>query len=127
MLEIIVVILLCGRMGKLMRAKGRKPLLFQIMLVAFWLGGEIGASIIYAIAQVVITGGEPEIGFVAFIVAIGGGVVGAGIAFLIASLVPPSESVTRTSSQQYPGSPNFDNIEIQPPPDPNNPYQPPST
>ena len=45
MLEIILVIFMCKSIGKKLRAKGRKPLVFQFMLVVMWIGGEIAGGI----------------------------------------------------------------------------------
>ena len=45
MLEIILVYFMCKSIGKKLRAKGRKPLVFQFMLVVMWIGGEIAGGI----------------------------------------------------------------------------------
>jgi len=126
MLEIIVVILLCTQMGKLMRRKGRKPLLFQVMLVFFWLGGEIGVSIAYAIGYAVATGNSPDVGFELMLIALAGGGLGAALAFVIAALIPVAETAAAGGQYERYAQADLQNIKIPPPSDPNNPYQPPS-
>jgi hypothetical protein len=86
MLEIIFVIALWKRMGKLMRGKGYdKPFWFQFFVPLCWLGGEFLGAFVYAVVRAM--GGQPDTEFDIFLylAALVGAGLGAGTVFLIAS------------------------------------------
>lgn len=92
MLEIILVIVLCKSIGNVLRNKDRNPLLFQVMLVAMWIGGEIVGAIVGMIVYAIQHGAPPDgIALVPYLFAIAGAGCGAAITFLIAHLMPPAE------------------------------------
>jgi hypothetical protein len=91
-LEIILLVVLCKSMGNVLRNKGRKPLLFQFLLVGMWLGGEIVGAIIGTVVYAIRNGAPPEgIELSTYLFAIVGAAAGAGLCFLIAHLVPAAE------------------------------------
>ncbi|MGI9472439.1 MAG: hypothetical protein ACR2NZ_12940 [Rubripirellula sp.] len=99
MLEILIVIGLCRSMGKMLRAKGRKPLLMQIMLVVMWIVGEFTGGFIAGIVHVLRHGENVEMGFGVYVFAIVGAVIGAGITFLIAHLLPSQDEPQMVTAQ----------------------------
>jgi hypothetical protein len=123
MLEIILLYGLCKMMGNLLREKGRKPLMMQIALVLMWIGGEFLAPFIYGVVQAIRhAGNPPEMGFEVYFVAILGAASGAGLAFLIAALLPPIQEESEADYMRPGQIPRF-----QPPVDPDNPYASPPT
>ena len=91
MLEIVILIILAGTIGKIAEKKGRKKLEFQCMLVALWIVGEIlGALLGFIIAPSasIHEGGRLLLAFFA----LGGGITGAVIAFQIAKHAKSVES-----------------------------------
>lgn len=92
MLEIIVVIMLCKSIGNILRNKGRNPLLFQFLLVAMWIGGEVVGAVVGMIVYAAQHGAPPDgIALVPYLFAIGGAACGAGFVFLVAHLLPSDE------------------------------------
>jgi hypothetical protein len=87
--EILILISLCRRIGERAREKGRTAGKYQFMLVLFWFGGEIGGALLTAVGLAVFLGGEPD-GFVciAYIAAIAGAILGAVLAFRIVAGLP---------------------------------------
>lgn len=83
MLEILAIVWLCKRIGRIVREKGRSAGGFQFLAVVLWLGGEILGAIVGAM-----TGNEPAI----YVFALCGAVVGAIIANIIASSLSPLHS-----------------------------------
>jgi len=81
MLEILFLIYLSKKIGKIVEAKGRKPGGYKAMLVAFWFGGEIIGFIIGGAAV-----GE-SIGM--YLIALIGAGIGAAVAFGIANNLAP--------------------------------------
>ncbi len=62
MLEILIVVGLCKKMGEMMRGKGyEKPFWFQFFVPVVWLGGEFIGAFLYAIGRAM--RGEPAEGF----------------------------------------------------------------
>lgn len=131
MLEIVAIFFCCKSLGDMLRRKGRKPLVFQILLVLSWFGGEILAAMVYTIALMVINGGEPpEFDFTIYFVSLLGAACGAGFWFLIAWMLPALDVPQSTRhlnplpdhlrAPTYGSPPNFG-----PPTDPKNPYAPP--
>ena len=88
MLEIIFVIGLCKALGNMLRAKGRNPLWMQVMLVVFWIGGELAGGIVAGILHAITKGPEAPMGIGVYLIAICGAAIGAGVTFLIAYLLP---------------------------------------
>jgi hypothetical protein len=123
MLEIILVYFLCKRLGDMLRAKGQKPLPYQIMLVVFWIGGEIMGFIVGAVVEAAQSGGAPseEFNLMGYFMALIGAACGAGLAFLIAYMLPNNQPAPAFGTS--PGSQDLNFT----PPDPKNPYAPPQT
>lgn len=86
MLEIVLLIYLCKKMGDKLRAKGRKPFPFQLMVVGFWFVSEfLGAVVVSAVLMIMGTDPMP----LAYVGALVGAAMGAAAAFFIASRMPP--------------------------------------
>jgi hypothetical protein len=119
MLEIIVVYFLCKGVGDILRKKNRNPLLFQIMTVVFWIGGEVcgfGAWIV----MIAMSGQQPqEFDLTIYLFGLGGAAAGAGLSFLIAFLVPAAQP--QQPMYGYGPGQNFTGAKG----DPTNPYSPP--
>lgn len=64
MLEILVLIALGTKMGKMLRAKGRKPHVMQITLVVMWIAGEFIAGFIAGILHALRNGQNADMGSV---------------------------------------------------------------
>lgn len=123
MLEILLVVFLCRGMGKLLRNKGRKPLLFQILLVLSWIGGELLGGVAGGIIHVLQHGDQPfEPGLSVYLLALCGAVCGAGFWFLVAWLLPSAQP-----SSAAPFAPGGEAFQLPADADPNNPYMPPTT
>lgn len=60
MLEILILYKLCKRIGAAARDKGHRSIGYQLLLVLFWFGGEIGAAIACAILLFVLYGEHAE-------------------------------------------------------------------
>jgi uncharacterized YccA/Bax inhibitor family protein len=90
MLEILLLINLCRRIGEAARAKGRAAGGYQLMLVAFWFGGEVGTALAGGIVMALLFGEQEEGGVFCFlyILAIVGAALGAVIAFQIVANLP---------------------------------------
>ena len=118
MIEIIVVIFLCRRLGRFMRAKGRRPLALQILLVLCWFGGEILGGIVFVIFQAI--RGEPvdDLNLMFYAVALLGAACGAGLTFLLASIIPPAPAMEKKDDLTFGPAPSYG--------DSDNPYSPPS-
>ena len=126
MLEILLVFWLCSSLGKILRRKGRKPLMFQIFCGISWFVGEVLGAIIGSIFQMIRLGDQEPPGFdwTIYIFALAGAACGAGFWFLVANVLPPAEPAWQgTGGAQDPviGPP----LEQRPPLDPDNPYAPP--
>src|SRR3954463_3453341 len=81
MLEIILLVWLCRKIGAIAREKGRKAVGYQFMLVGMWLGGEIGGMV----AGVLMVGANPGGGInpTAYLFALMGAAAGAIVTFVI--------------------------------------------
>ena len=88
MCEIIMLVILCRSIGNVVAAKGRQKIGYQLMLVGLWIGGEI-LGVIAGIAVIGATGGGKNDAVFAYIGALGGALLGAMTAFIIASSLPP--------------------------------------
>lgn len=97
MLEIILLFFLTRKVGDICESKGRSGLPFKIMLVVFWLGGEIFGLILGA----VISQGT---GALMYVFALAGAAIGAGITFVIVKSLSPVEGyVPSLSNTGYTG------------------------
>jgi hypothetical protein len=91
MLEILALYFMCKSMGNMLRDKGHKPLGYQVLLVLFWFGGEFVGAVATTVMLALVSGPNAvEQGFnvLAYVGALIGAVMGAGLAFLIAKLLP---------------------------------------
>ena len=93
MLEIILIIYLCSALGKVIRKKGRKPLVFQILLFFSWFVGEIGGFIVGSVIQTVRNGGMQPDGFdfTLYFFGLAGAACATAFWFGVAHLMPPVE------------------------------------
>ena len=88
MIEILILINLCGKIGAKAEAKGHKGGFYKFLLVLFWFGAEIGSGIVI-LACLIIAGEDVEqLGFVAWLGAIAGAALGAWGAFKIVDSLP---------------------------------------
>jgi hypothetical protein len=102
-LEILILVVLCRRIGGIVAAKGRKKLGYQLMLVAFWVGGEISGLIAGFIVQAISSGGRETGPVVPFVCALIGASLGAFVAFTIArSLAPLQLEFAEEYDQPWP-------------------------
>ena len=91
MLEIIILFVLAGKIGKIVESKGRKKTGYQFMLVGMWIGGEIGGALLGVVIAAA-AGAEDGGGLLIFALALGGAITGAVMAFQIAKNAAPVES-----------------------------------
>lgn len=89
MLEIAILIILGGKIGKIVEKKGRKKIGYQLMLVGLWIGGEIFGAIVGSVLAAVLTDGEGPGTLLVIASALGCAITGAVIAFQIAKNLPP--------------------------------------
>jgi hypothetical protein len=91
MLEYYFLSRLCGSLGDMLRAKGRNPIGYQVLLVVLWIGGEITGLVVGLIIGFAVLDDED----LAWLFAVGGVIAGAacagGFVFLLAKSVPPLE------------------------------------
>jgi hypothetical protein len=93
MLEILLLIHFCKRIGAKVRDKGYKSATgYQIMLVLMWLGGEIfGAFFGGIVAEILANGREEPNMLLAYGCALLGAAAGAAITFLIVGNLSPAD------------------------------------
>jgi hypothetical protein len=97
MLEILALLVLTKRIGKIVEEKGRKSGGYKILMVGLWFGGEIVGLIL----GTVIAGGDPSAKWLPYLIALLGAVIGAGIAYAIANgLSPVTEPTSMLSSPE---------------------------
>ncbi|MEZ6142104.1 MAG: hypothetical protein R3B84_16185 [Zavarzinella sp.] len=100
MLEIIILYKLCMRIGDAARGKGRQAIGYQLMLILFWLGGELGTAFFAILALPLLFGEEYEqYIFVGYIAAILGAAFGAWLAFRIVAGLPENRSLEVPESE----------------------------
>lgn len=89
MLEFAILYRLCGRIGGAAREKGRRAVGYQLMLVLFWFGGEVGVAFLACLAIAIFTGEDPD-GYLLPLCAAGlaGGAAAAWVAFRIVKDLP---------------------------------------
>ncbi len=89
MLEIAILFRLCQSIGVKARAKGRRAIGYQILLILFWFGGEVLTAFLTALALYWVYDEEFESYiFFAYVAAIAGAALGAWLAFVIVSSLP---------------------------------------
>jgi len=123
MLEIILLVYLCGRIGRIVEPKGHRSGWYKFFLVISWFGGEFAGGLFAALILALLAGdNEPSLGMV-YLFALGGAIVGVVIVFQIAKRLPD----LRADLPQDP----FDVSAFKPiaavpePRESGNPYQPP--
>jgi hypothetical protein len=119
MLEIILLVTMCRRLGEKSRAKGHAAGKYQFLLVLFWFGGEIGGAMVAAFLSVVFGvfvdfQGEPNLAVV-----YGAGIVGAAFgawgAFKIVNSLPDHSRRVDDSEGDYRDDDEYDDrIESDP-------------
>jgi hypothetical protein len=99
MLEFYFLSRLCGSLGEMLRAKGRNPTGYQVLLVVLWIGGEIAGLITGLIIGFVVVDNED----IAWLFGVGGVVAGAacggGFVFLLAKSLPSLEGAHGTDPE----------------------------
>ncbi len=121
MLEIILLIWLCTSMGKVLRAKNRRPLLMQILVVLTWFGAEVCGVIATMIFVAVTQGAETLEGTnlgVSYLVALLSAALSVLVLFGVAWLLPPREAHAPVARAYEAGDGSIDLA-------PDNPYNPP--
>jgi hypothetical protein len=91
MLEIVILIVLAGKIGKIVEKKGRKKTRYQLLLIGLWIGGEVLGGvlgIVVAPTASIYEGGRTLLAFFA----LGGGILGSVIAFQIARRAQPLDT-----------------------------------
>ena len=87
MVEIVILIVLAGKIGKIVEKKGRKKIGYQLMLVGMWIGGEVFGIVLGTILGMLMGIENPTL------LAVGCGltsaIVAAVIAFAIAKALDP--------------------------------------
>ena len=89
MLEILLLITFCKRIGRIVAAKGRAKIGYQLMVVLFWFGGEFFGAVLGVIAEIIISGREEPTLLSAYVCGLAFAALGAYVAFLIARNVTP--------------------------------------
>ena len=116
MLEIVLVIVLCKALGKMLRAKGVKPIYLQILLVVLWIFGEFAGGFVGGVVHVLRFGAEAPMGFAPYLFAVAGAAMAASFTFLIAYLLPAQNLAA--------GQATLSQLPVDRHRDPNNPYAP---
>jgi hypothetical protein len=115
-LEILLLIGLCKWMGSIMRAKGRKPLIFQIGIVAGWFGGAIIGGFAAGVRQALLNPNQEPDMWAMYPFILVGGVACVSLVFAVAFILPAVQETPQYYANANPYSQ---------PIDPNNPYQSP--
>jgi hypothetical protein len=92
MLEIVILIILGGKIGKIVEKKGRTKIGYQLMLVGLWVGGEVFGLIVGSVLSAVLGDGEGAGMLLVVALGLGCAITGAIIAFQIAKNVPPLDA-----------------------------------
>src|ERR1700722_20268810 len=89
MLEILLIIHFCKKLGAKIRAKGHSAGWYQAMFVGLWFGGEVMGAIVGSLIGVAAEKGrgEPNLLFV-YAFALAGAAIGGFIPFWIAGQLP---------------------------------------
>jgi hypothetical protein len=86
MLEILILIALTNRVGKIVEAKGLKSGGYKWGAVGLWVGGEIGGAVIGGIIMAIT---NSDFQCLAYLVALLGAAIGAWVAITIAKDAEP--------------------------------------
>ncbi len=116
MLEILLIVALCKKIGRVVREKGYASATgYQALAVVLWIGGEVAGGFTGGIISAIVSPNntEPDL-CAAYGLALLGAVIGATIAYTIASNLPPAG-----------GDKFYDPIEGYQPPTPPAPASPP--
>jgi hypothetical protein len=89
MVEIIVLIMLAQKIGKIAESKGRKKGRYQFLLVGLWIGGEVFGALVGGVLMALADGTEESAGCLAVVLAYGMAIVGAVVAFQIVKNLQP--------------------------------------
>ena len=87
MLELMLLYRLCGWIGNVAREKGQSAISYQLMLILYWIGGELVTSLVVSVVFTLLFGHDFSYLFV-YILAYIGGALGAGYVFKIVSKLP---------------------------------------
>lgn len=94
MLEILLLFGLCKHLGVIAKDKGLKPIKWQLVLVAVWVGVEITVSTSAYLAFFVLYGEEAETLSLSFyFLALIGSAISAWLIFTYLKNLPPQKSV----------------------------------
>jgi hypothetical protein len=94
MIELIVLIVLMGKIGDMARRRGRSPNLFGLLLLVCWFGGEAAGAVLGYLLSGAGGAGKPNL-LLIYGPALVGAALGAGIAFLAARSLSPVGGVWR--------------------------------
>jgi uncharacterized membrane protein YgaE (UPF0421/DUF939 family) len=94
MLEILLLFWLGRKIAAIAGDKGRSGVLFVILLLFLWIGGEFFGAILGAVISIMATGQEEPNFLMVYGLALLGAATGAVISFLIAHAVPPVDDRT---------------------------------
>ncbi len=85
MLEILFLFFFARKIGEIVRLKGYEALGYQVMAIVLWFGGEFaGACLGFALF-----GFDESAQCIAYIVALIGAAIGAGVAYLVVNNLEP--------------------------------------
>ena len=104
MIEIIVLYMLCVRMGELLRGKGwENPIWMQVAVVAVWLTAAVVAGLGYGVFHALMHGSVDEdiSGLAIYPFVLGAGVISEVILFLIARSLPDRRGPPPVSRLRY--------------------------
>ena len=122
MIEILLLIHFCKKIGNIVRPKGHSVGLWRFFLVGAWFGGEILGGIIGAIISGATEDGADRLNMPAYLCALVGAALGAILVFKLANALGEEEMLFSSGmspyAQQLPSS--------TPRRETGNPYQPPS-
>jgi hypothetical protein len=108
MLEILILIKLCRQIGEMARKKARRAWGYQLMLVLFWFGGEIGGAF-FAGLVLLLCGEEIEDYLIlVYLSAIAGAALGAWTAFVIVKILPEQAD---ESEDDWSANDSYDSLE----------------
>jgi hypothetical protein len=92
MLEVIILFILAGKIGKIVEEKGRKKIGYQVMLVGLWMCGEVLGGTLGLLTALIAESDEAAARLVLVPFALGGAIIGSVIAFQIAKRVSPLDA-----------------------------------
>jgi hypothetical protein len=101
MLEIILIVRFCRKLGDKIRAKGHSAGWYQAMFVVLWFMGELAGGMIGAVIGALAEGGrgEPNPLFI-YAFALAGAAIGGFIPFWIAGQLPDHNEYQRQLAEQ---------------------------